>query len=135
MVKKIFREIYLFDFKSFLGLDFLNFLAHCATATQKSKVNSAICYTKKNSNFKCVCLGGCIFEKKSSFPQSWNQINQFHENSFWPNSIFCNFKDGQKSIFELGKSLKLLKTQFHEIKISIYLISLFFKFSGLLWGC
>ena len=26
----------------------------------------------------------------------------------------CNFKNGQKSIFELGKSLKLPKMQFHE---------------------
>ena len=26
---------------------------------------------------------------------------------FWPNSIFCDFKNGQKSIFELEKSLKL----------------------------
>ena len=33
---------------------------------------------------------------------------------FWPKSIFCNFKNGQKSIFELGKSLKLPKMQFHE---------------------
>ena len=32
---------------------------------------------------------------------------------FWTNSIFCNFKNGQKSIFELGKSLKLPKMQFH----------------------
>ena len=29
MVKKIFREIDLFDFTSFFGLDFLNFLACC----------------------------------------------------------------------------------------------------------
>ena len=36
------------------------------------------------------------------------------KNFFWPNSIFCNFKNGQKSIFELGKSLKLPKMQFHE---------------------
>ena len=35
---------------------------------------------------------------------------------FWPNSIFCNFKNGQKSIFELGKSLKLPNMQFHEKK-------------------
>ena len=40
---------------------------------------------------------------------SWNQINQFYENLFWPNSIFCNFNNGQKSIFELWKSLKLSK--------------------------
>ena len=31
------------------------------------------------------------------------------------NPFFCNFKNGQKSIFELGKSLKLPKMQFHEI--------------------
>ena len=35
---------------------------------------------------------------------------------FWPNSIFCNFKNGKKSIFELGKSLKLPKMQFPEKK-------------------
>ena len=52
---------------------------------------------------------------------SWNQINQFHEKIFWPNSIFCNFKNGQKSIFELGKSLKMPKMQFHE------------KFFGFIW--
>ena len=33
---------------------------------------------------------------------------------FWPNFIFCNFKNDQKSIFELRKSLKLPKVQFHE---------------------
>ena len=32
---------------------------------------------------------------------------------FWPQSIFCHLKNGQKSIFELGKSLKLPKMQFH----------------------
>ena len=35
---------------------------------------------------------------------------------FWPNSIFCHFKNGQKSIFELGKNLKMPKMQFHEKK-------------------
>ena len=42
-----------------------------------------------------------------------------------PNSNFCNFKNGQKSIFQLGKSLKLPKMQFHEKKL-IYLISRLF---------
>ena len=43
---------------------------------------------------------------------------------FWPNSNFCNFKNGQKSIFEEGKCLKLPKMQFHEIIFFwIYLIS------------
>ena len=31
-------------------------------------------------------------------------------------SIFCNFKNGQKSIFELEKSFKLPEMQFHEKK-------------------
>ena len=33
---------------------------------------------------------------------------------FSVNSIFCYFKNGQKSIFELGESLKLPKMQFQE---------------------
>ena len=33
---------------------------------------------------------------------------------FLPKSIFGNFKNGQKQIFELGKSLKVQKMQFHE---------------------
>ena len=45
---------------------------------------------------------------KSNKSISWN--------FFWPNSIFCNFKNGQISIFELGKSLKLPKMQFYEKK-------------------
>ena len=93
------------------------------------------------------------FKKVQAKKNSWNQINQFYEILFWPNSIFCHFKNGQKSIFELGKSLKLLKMQFHEIFYLVfmeninknfvklvYLISRvffcldFFKFSGLLWA-
>ena len=42
-----------------------------------------------------------------------SNINQFHEIFLRPNSIFGYFKNGQKSIFELGKSLKM---QFHEEK-------------------
>ena len=41
-------------------------------------------------------------------------------NFYWPDFIFCNFKIGQKSIFELGKSLKLPKMQFHEKKIDLF---------------
>ena len=39
--------------------------------------------------------------KKSSVQKknSWNQINQFHEILFWPNSIFCNFKNCPKINF------------------------------------
>ena len=36
---------------------------------------------------------------------SWNQINQFYEKKIYQNPFFSNFKNGQKSIFELGKSL------------------------------
>ena len=57
---------------------------------------------------------------------------------FWPKSIFCDFKNGQKSIFELGKSLKLPKMRFYENIFLIYWISRVFcldsfKFSGPLW--
>ena len=68
------------------------------------------------------------------------EINQFHEILFCPNPIFaiskmaknqflnwgkslncqkCNFKNGQKSIFELGKKFKLPKMRFHEKKIHL----------------
>ena len=55
-------------------------------------------------------------------------------------SIFCNFKNGQKSIFELGKSLKLPKMQFHiNIFWFIWFHELFcldfFKSSGPLCTC
>ena len=52
------------------------------------------------------------------------------------NPFFCNFKNGQKSIFEMGKNLKLPKIQFHVKIFLIYLISRvflpghFLKFSG-----
>ena len=38
---------------------------------------------------------------------SCKQKNQFHEKKFFTKIHFCNFKNGQKSIFELGKSSKL----------------------------
>ena len=38
------------------------------------------------------------------------------KNFFYQNPFFCHFKNGQNSIFELGKSLKLSKMQFHEKK-------------------
>ena len=64
---------------------------------------------------------------KSNKPISWNFfLTKIH---------FCNFKNGQKSIFELGKSSKLPKMQFYEENFMIYLISRVFcldvfKFSG-----
>ena len=51
------------------------------------------------------------------------QINQFQEKNFWLNFIFCDLKNDQKSIFELGKSLKLAKIAISHKKILIYLIS------------
>ena len=65
-----------------------------------------------------------------------NSNKSISRNLFSPNSIFCKFKNGQKSIFELGKSLKLPKMQFQLIKNLICLISRIvcldlFKFSGL----
>jgi len=39
------------------------------------------------------------------------------------NPFFCNFKNDQKSIFEIGKSSKPPKMQFHENFFWIYLVS------------
>ena len=85
-------------------------------------------WSKRFKKYKCSNFfkGATVGQKIKKSPgqkDSWNQINQFHEIFLWPNSIFCNFKNGQKSIFELGKSLKLPKMQFHEKFLFIYLIS------------
>ena len=49
---------------------------------------------------------------------------------FLPKFIFCHVKNGQKSIFELGK---LPKMQFHEENFfELFDLPGFFKFSGLL---
>ena len=53
-----------------------------------------------------LCTVGQKIKKSPGQKTSWNQIIQFHKIFFWPNSIFCNFKNGQKSIFELGKCKK-----------------------------
>ena len=49
---------------------------------------------------------GQKIKKSPDQKNSWNQINQFQEKYFWPNSVFCNFKNGQKSIFELRKKFE-----------------------------
>ena len=72
---------------------------------------------------------------KQSRPKKLEKSNKSISRNFYgPVSIFCNFKNDQKSLCELEKSLKHLKMQFHE---NFHLISQvfcldFFKFSGLL---
>ena len=52
------------------------------------------------------------------------------QKNFWSNSIFCNFKNGQESILELGKSLKLPKMQFlEERKIDLFDFTSFFAWT------
>ena len=48
---------------------------------------------------------------KKTRPKKIREIKyiNFTKKIFLTNSIFCNFKNGQKSIFELEKSLKLIK--------------------------
>ena len=75
------------------------------------------------------------FIKVQAKKNSCNQLNFLFDQI----PIFCNFKNGQKSIFELGKSLKLSKIQFHEnnlwfICFHEFFCLDFFKFSGLLWS-
>ena len=51
---------------------------------------------------------------KKSKPKKLVKSNKWiSQKIFWPKFIFCNFKNGQKSIFELGKSLKLNIFHFH----------------------
>ena len=53
-----------------------------------------------------------------SRPKKTREIRyiNFTKKNFFDQIHFCTFKNDQKSIFELGKSLKLSKLQFHEKK-------------------
>ena len=64
------------------------------------------CFDNVTGKLRCAADSGPEFKTKvqAKKKNSRNQINQFHEKIFWPKSIFCHFKNGQKSIFELGKS-------------------------------
>ena len=61
--------------------------------------------------------------KKSSPKKLVKSNKSISRNIFSPKSIFCNFKNGQKSIFDPGKSLKLSEIQFHEKKIIAFFSS------------
>ena len=54
-----------------------------------------------------------------------------NKSSFTKKIIF-NFKNGQKSIFEVGKNLKLPEMQFHEKKLDIFDFMSFFFLPGLI---
>ena len=75
--------------------------------------------------------------KKVQAKISWNQILiKFREIFFWPNSIFCSFRNGQKSIFELGKSWKVPKMLFHKkiyLFIYIWLFGIFLPGLKIFW--
>ena len=52
---------------------------------------------------------------KDSRPKTVVKSNKsISQKKFDQHPFFCIFRNGQKSIFELGKSLKLPKMQFHE---------------------
>ena len=78
------------------------------------------------------------FQNNKSRPKKLVKSNKsISRKNFWPKSIFRHFKNGQKSIFELRKSLKRLNIQFHK-KIDLFNFTSFFcldffKFSGPLW--
>ena len=69
-------------------------------------------YNVETTNSKSVNTYSGAENLKKSRPKKSNQL--ISRNFFWPKSIFCIFNNGQKSIFELGKSFKLPKMQFHE---------------------
>ena len=56
---------------------------------------------------------GLEFFLKMSRPK---KLVKSHKSISQKKYIFCDFKNDQKSIFELGKSLKLPEMQFHEKK-------------------
>ena len=84
-----------------------------------SKITKITFALYKPKLFQCALHGGPENLKNSRPKNSRNQINQFF---FREIAFFCHFKNGQKSIFEYGKSLKLLKCNFTKKKL-IYLIS------------
>ena len=46
--------------------------------------------------------------KKSNIPKAaFDEVNSYLKKKKFTKSIFCDFKNGQKSIFELGKSLRV----------------------------
>ena len=76
-------------------------------------------------NFKVSVYRNTVGQKIKKSPGQKKLVKSnksIWRNFFWPNSIFCNFKNDQISIFELGKSLKLPKMEFH-FQFLIYLIS------------
>ena len=87
-----------------------------------------------------VNLGhGLAYRSIHSRPENFKKVQakKTHENKSF--SQFCNYKNGKKSIFEVGKSLKLTKCNF--TKNIFYLCNFtsffyldFLKFSVPLWG-
>ena len=65
-----------------------------------------ICYT-------IVTQWARKFEKVQSKKTREIKYKSISRKFFLPNSIFCYFKNGQKSILEVGKSLKLPEMPFH----------------------
>ena len=115
----------------FLGVE-VNFYSHTNSITFK--------VSTFRSSTKSLFLASGPENLKKSRPKknSSNQINQFHEKFFWPNSIFfCNFKNGQKSIFEQGKSLK--QNNFHGLNFhgkysKIFFVKLIYLISRVFWS-
>ena len=94
-------------------------------------VCSKSCYICKKimKNFKCFVRRNLFLMTKSKCTQWAKKLKKSRSKKlmksnksisrkvfFWPNSIFGNFKNGQKSIFVEGTCLKLPEIQFHEEK-------------------
>ena len=60
--------------------------------------------------------GGIVTISDSAAGKKTREIKSinFTKNFFDQIPFFCNFRNGQKSIYELGQSLKLPEMQFHE---------------------
>ena len=119
-----------------------NFKKSSNMATKRRKALFNLPYTHFLADSGSPKIGFWFARSATKFTagqkNSCSQINQFHEKIFWPNSIFGDFKNGQKSIFELGKRLKVPEMQFHEQNLFLFIwfhkffCLEIFKFSGLL---
>ena len=68
-------------------------------------------------------MGQKIKKRPGQKPYDIKYYINFTKNFFDQIPFFAISKNGQKSMFELGKSLKLPEMQFHEEKKMIHLIS------------
>ena len=105
-----------------------NFLSVLPIHTQHSIKKLTILISNFNLLIKvihviCKYKVGQKIKKSPGQKSLWNQINQFHEIIFWPNSIFLQFQKWPKIDFWTRKKFKIAKNAILWGENQIYLIS------------